>query len=63
MNTSKYEQIDKRALVMALLALKVCPNCRNDLNPVAYLLDVWGCVECRETWYLPERKENETESV
>lgn len=52
-----YEAEDKWALRKALVALHVCPNkgCnRKDLQPVAFTDDVWGCDNCKETWYLPE---------
>lgn len=53
-----YEAVDKAALYNALLALHVCPNkrCgRPDLQPVALSEDTWGCAQCHETWYLPDR--------
>jgi ribosomal protein L37AE/L43A len=51
-----YEAIDKAALYKALLALRTCPNCRGDLQPVAFCADVWGCNECKETWHLPKEE-------
>lgn len=50
---NKYEAIDKAALQQALLALRTCPSCRGDLQPVARLVDVWGCPVCRETYHVP----------
>jgi ribosomal protein L37AE/L43A len=47
-----YEETDKSALKRALLALRTCPNCRADLQPVALLENVWGCHSCKETWHL-----------
>lgn len=29
-----------------------CPHCREPLLPVAFLADVFGCAQCKETWYL-----------
>ncbi len=55
-HSNEYEAMDKAALHNALLALHTCPTCRNDLQPVAFSADVWGCAECRETWHLPEEK-------
>lgn len=49
----KWEEADKVALRRALMALGACPNCRADLQPVAYTADVWGCPKCRETWHKP----------
>lgn len=54
-HVSEYEEIDKQALQNALLALRTCPRCRDDLRPVAFLADTWGCAACRETWHLPIR--------
>ena len=51
-----YEAADKAALRDALVALHVCPNkgCgRGNLSPVGLCVDVWGCVQCGETWYVP----------
>ena len=55
-----YEAEDKAALRRALLALRTCPHCREDLRPVAFLADVWGCdgrgamrPHGAETWHLP----------
>ena len=51
---NRWEQVDQAALHNALLALKTCPRCRADLQPVGPgLADVWGCSECKETWYIP----------
>lgn len=52
-HVDKYETQDKAALKGALLALHICPQCRRDLQPVAFYSDVWGCVACHETWHLP----------
>lgn len=49
---NRFEEIDKAALKVALLALRVCPHCRADLRPVAFCEGCWGCAECKETWYL-----------
>ena len=49
---NRWEAIDKAALHNALLALHTCPRCRADLQPVAFCGDVWGCRDCRETWYV-----------
>lgn len=55
-----YEAEDKGVLVKALLALRTCPHCRADLQPVAFCDDVWGCTgkhpprhHAAETWHLP----------
>ncbi len=53
-HVSQYEEMDKKALHDALLALHTCPHCRSDLQPVALYEDVWGCHSCKETWYLPK---------
>ena len=52
--SNRWEAFDKGALYEALLALKTCPRCREDLQPVALLEKVFGCAACKETWYLPE---------
>ena len=49
----RFEAMDKAALHNALLNLRTCPHCRNDLQPVALFEDVWGCRACDETWHLP----------
>jgi len=36
-----YEAIDTAALHSALLALEVCPHCRDDLHPIAYHGETW----------------------
>lgn len=48
-----YETTDKWALRQALIAMLVCPNCRDELKPVAFADDVYGCGSCKETWHLP----------
>lgn len=53
-HANPWETADKIALEKAMLAMYVCPRCRNDLRPVAFCEDVWGCAQCRETWYLPD---------
>ena len=50
-----YEDADRAALYYALLALRTCPNCRGDLQPVALAADVYGCAKCKETWHLPPK--------
>lgn len=50
---NRFEDMDRAALHDALLALRTCPRCRGDLQPVALCEDVWGCRPCHETWYLP----------
>ena len=52
-----YEAEDKGALREALVALHICPNSRcnrRDLRPVALVVDLWGCEQCHETWYVPK---------
>ena len=49
-----YEATDRHALQQALLALKVCPEDRSDLQPVALCEDVYGCLTCNETWHIPQ---------
>jgi hypothetical protein len=49
---NRFEDIDKAALHNALLALHTCPHCRDDLQPVNFLFDVYGCAKCKETWYI-----------
>lgn len=51
----RFASIDRAALHNALLALRTCPHCRADLQPVAYCADVYGCEACKETWHLPQR--------
>ena len=51
---NRFEDVDKSALYNALLKLHSCPNCRRNLQPVAFCEDVWGCGECKETWYVPK---------
>ena len=55
---NRFETLDKAALQQALLAMGVCPTCRNDLRPVAFLDSVWGCPRprCSGTWFLPDYK-------
>lgn len=53
---NKWEALDKAALVQALLALRTCPRCRVDLQPVALTEDVYGCPRCGETWHLVLRE-------
>ena len=53
---NRFKEVDKAALHRALLNLGVCPNCRNDLQPVALFDEVEGCSDCRETWYMPDRR-------
>lgn len=53
MRTNKYEETDRNALYQALLGLKTCPNCREDLKYYPLAEDVWGCERCKETWFLP----------
>jgi hypothetical protein len=59
---NRFEDIDKGALVAALLALKTCPHCRRDLQPVAGFSEVWGCAGEQypqhrpETWHLTARE-------
>ena len=54
----RFEAIDKAALHNALLALKQCPHCRRNLQPVALFEDVYGCDGKQwphhdfETWHL-----------
>jgi ribosomal protein L37AE/L43A len=55
-HTNEYESIDKAALYDALLALRTCPHCRADLLVYPLANDVWGCKECKETWYLQDFK-------
>jgi hypothetical protein len=55
LQNNRWEDLDKAALNDALLALRTCPNCRGDLQPVAFFDSVWGCKPCKETWYLPEK--------
>lgn len=58
-----YDAVDEAALHNALLALRQCPWCREDLQPVGLFPDVWGCKGTAqftqhvfETWYLPQEK-------
>ena len=55
-HADRYEGQDKTALYNALLALKTCPHCRADLQPVALYDSVYGCNSGHplETWYIPE---------
>lgn len=53
-DAERFRDLDSAALYSALLALRVCPNCRGDLGPVAFYEDVWLCVACRESWHLPK---------
>lgn len=53
----RFEDIDKGALREALLALRTCPRCRGDLQPVALTEAVWGCPSCKETWHLPAEQD------
>lgn len=48
-----YEATDKAALRQALLNLHTCPECRDDLRPVALFDQVWWCERCRESFYIP----------
>ena len=50
----EFEEIDKQALINALVKMHVCPNCRQDLLPVALFPNVWGCKTCKEAWFVPE---------
>ena len=52
MDAEEYRATDKLALEQALLALRICPKCQEDLVPVRYFLKLWGCRVCQETWYL-----------
>lgn len=55
-----YDREDKIALKRALLGMKLCPRCRQDLLPVGYAEDIWGCsgkaypLHSPETWHLPQ---------
>jgi len=56
---NRWEEIDKAALHNALLEMKKCPRCQQDLQPVVFFEDVWGCSDCKETWHLSNKgKEN-----
>lgn len=48
----RFRDIDRAALHNALLALKTCPRCRADLEPVAFAADVYGCAACKETHHI-----------
>lgn len=55
-DAARFSALDDAALETALLALRTCPRCRADLQPVALFDDVWGCKgpsHTFETWYLP----------
>lgn len=54
MKTTRFDDIDKQALENALLRMHQCPRCRRDLLPVAFTDRVWGCKDCRETWFVEE---------
>ena len=54
-----YEATDKDIMFKTLVAQGLCPNCRNNLQPVAFFEDVWACdsdkcSHCFETFYLPD---------
>lgn len=58
-HAGEYEKDDKAALEDALLAMRICPRCREDLRPVSMLDRVFGCygrgviAHSPETWHLP----------
>ena len=52
--TDRFREMDDAALHNALLALGVCPTCRNDLLPVAFCADTFGCARCKATHYTPQ---------
>ena len=55
-----YEAEDRAVLERALLALRVCPRCRQDVLPVRGCSDTFGCAgdayprHAPETWHLPK---------
>jgi hypothetical protein len=57
---NRFEEIDRAALSNALIKMHICPHCRNDLKPVAFFEDVWGCNDkshIMETWHIPKDEE------
>ena len=54
-----YEREDKIALKRALLALRVCPQCRGKLQPTreGEGVWVWACDPCDASWFVPAEKE------
>lgn len=50
----RFREIDNAALYNANIALRICPNvrCGGDLFPVAYLENVLGCLDCKETFHV-----------
>lgn len=61
-----YEREDRIALDRALLALGLCPHCRQELRCIrSFGPDVWGCAgesypkHSPETWYVPNAKAND----
>ncbi len=49
MKPDRFEDIDKAALVRALVNLMTCPVCRRELRP-AQIPGHVGCVTCDKVW-------------